>query len=155
MLEIPSLFSFLGEIFTHRLEIYSNVLHHTMGDDFQNKSYSHLLVGLTFVIFFLLNRKNNKMNYSNYNLWLNTYILALVISNLFFVYMRDLDRIREYFSLMSAPLLAYIVGQLGEKNKYLMFVLYVFFILFMSARLFSSLFSAYKYLLIPYISIFD
>jgi hypothetical protein len=155
MLVILNLFSFLGEIFTYRLEIYVNVVTHTMGSDFRNKSYSHLIVGFIFVVFFYINKKNNKINYSNYNSWLNMYILAIAISNLFFTYMRDLDRIREYFILISAPLLAYLVGQSGEKNKYLRCVFYVFFILFMYTRLFSSLFGVYKHLLIPYKSIFS
>jgi hypothetical protein len=153
MLVISDLFSFLGEMFTYRLQLYSNVLHHTMGEDVRNKSYLHILMNFVFVIFFYLNRKNNKMNFSNYNSWLNMYVLALVISNLFFVYMRDLDRMREYFILISAPLLGYLIGQLGEKNKYLMCMCYIFFIAFMYTRLLSSLFGIYKDLMVPYKSI--
>ena len=147
-----SLFSFLGSQFIERLSIYASLAAGLF--DKTERSIANIVINFIFLAWFLIVRRKSDEK-TVLNVFINTFVVGLAITNVFYNYMQELGRFASYFTLASSVLYTYLMDYYKNYYKFIgAFLYFLVFILLMFYR-FNRLLDFYPEVHFPYQSVLD
>jgi membrane-associated HD superfamily phosphohydrolase len=140
-------FSYSGAIWYEKLRAYSNII---KKKDIIRDLVS-ILNSIIFFIPFVYYRKKLSLQFRNYNVLLNIYVIDILLSRLFMTGSNEFGRLVTYFSMAMFLLVSFIICSLNKNKRS---ILAVFIIAYCFFRYWEG-FRRYWDLFFPYISIFE
>lgn len=142
--------SFLGSHFTRRLEIYATMAEGMF--DKTERSLFNVFVNFVFLSLFLVVRKNRHGNYQ-LNVFLNSFVIGLAITNMFYTYMQELVRFASYFTIASAVIYPYLMEYFKQRYKLTLSLIFFFVLALLMMHRFLRLLDFYPDNHFPYKSV--
>jgi hypothetical protein len=132
VIEVLNIF---GGVFSNRLLVYMKFFSNE-----DSRSLAGLFLSVFFYLLFVLNRsKVAEERLIVYNVFLNLYLLTIVISNLFSSYFVELSRIASLFAFSSGILIAELFPYVNKQNPKLLVLGYFFLLCYLVFRFYGWL----------------